>query len=87
MEPFECEHKTPVSQGLGEGGAKEASLVATPLGCQNLPEARQAATVWSHRLWHWNVLHIDLRSGGNSALRWLPRPPCCLRLFRAAFST
>lgn len=37
MEPFECEHKTPVSQGLGEGRGKEANLVATPLGCQSLP--------------------------------------------------
>lgn len=37
MESFECEHKTPVSQGLGEGRGKEANLVATPLGCQSLP--------------------------------------------------
>lgn len=45
MEPFECKHKTPVSQGLGEGKGTEASLVATPLGCQRLPEAGQAAAV------------------------------------------
>lgn len=45
VEPFECEHKTPVSQGLGEGRGMEANLVATPLGCQRLPEAGQAAAV------------------------------------------
>lgn len=47
MEPFECEHKTPVSPGLREGGGKEASRVATPLGCQSLPEAGQAAALWT----------------------------------------
>lgn len=50
MESFECEHKTPVSQGLGEGRGKEANLVATPLQCQSLPESRQTATVPKHRL-------------------------------------
>lgn len=45
MEPFECEHKTPVSQGLGEGTGTEASLVATPFACQRLPGAGQAAAV------------------------------------------
>lgn len=50
MEPFECEHKTPVSQGLGEGRGTEANLVATPLGCQKLPEAGQAAAVQTDRL-------------------------------------
>lgn len=50
MEPFECEHKTPVSPGLREGGGKDANRVATPLRCQSLPEAGQAATVQMRRL-------------------------------------
>lgn len=47
MESFECEHKTPVSQGLGEGGGKEANL-ATRM--PEPPEAGQAATMQTHRL-------------------------------------
>lgn len=71
MEPFECEHKTPVSQGLGEGAGKEARLVATPVGCQSVAEAGQAATVRWHRLGQRDEQR-GFGCGGNGAL-WWPR--------------
>lgn len=72
MEPFECEHKTPVSQGSGEGAGKEARLVATPLGCQSVAEAGQAATVRWHRLGQRDEQR-GFGCGGNDAL-WWPQP-------------
>ena len=53
---------------------KEARLVATPLGCQSVPEAGQAATV----RWHGLGRRGEQRGfgrGGNGALWWLRSQP------------
>lgn len=80
MGPFECEHKTPVSPGLREGGGKEADRVATSLGCQRLdrrPLCRCTDWPWRESLGDLGAAGT-VPSGGRPGPRAVPATGSCI---------